>query len=786
MAELRGKTEEARREIRDAGRSALGRPALMRCAEWLIRALLGAILAGGRVLGGASPFGVALVGACGPGWEGFAALLGSVFGYLVSRGLEEGLRYAAGSALVFSVSFAFYDLKLYRRQWFMPLTAALLNGITGVVTLSAQRWTASRALALTGELALTAAGVYAFRWAFSLWTQREARERVALRQRLGLVALGAAALISLSEVELAGTVSVGRLFACIGTAAAGCAAGAGAGAAVGVAAGLAMDLSAGGEPIYAVSYALGGLVVGLLRHRRRVTAALGFALAGGTVFLWSWARGAPLSLVWETAAGSLVFLLLPEGVLGRLGLLFPSQPGPTPTPWAAQTAQRRLREAAGAFSEVFAALRGAFSPPPEGGESPNVIFDRAANRVCAGCILRERCWQSGYEDTYDLLSGVLPQLLEGDDPQRVLFPQRFRDRCVQFPAFFAAVREELGAYRLRRQYAAQLGESRRAVCDQYGDMARVLSETAEAMAAPLTADVKRTRRLRQFLAGRELRCDGLVFFDDQGRSQIQLTGEDAPELAGEVGRRALAGLLDLSLSPAESRDGQVFYHQMEPLMALAGVAGRRRRGQEVSGDAGCWFKDDRGVLFILLCDGMGSGPDARRDSELALHLLEKFLRAGVTAENALKTLDQALGLRGEAGGGFSTVDLLQLDLYTGQGALYKLGAAPSYLKRGGCVTRLAGDALPAGLGDAGRRAPDRICFQVGPGDSLVLLTDGVLDGEDDWLRAKLAGFEGESPAALAEELVGEGEEGSDDKTALVLRVGLRAPEEPEAPAEEAS
>ena len=65
-----------------------------------------------------------------------------------------------------------------------------------------------------------------------------------------------------------------------------------------------------------------------------------------------------------------------------------------------------------------------------------------------------------------------------------------------------------------------------------------------------------------------------------------------------------------------------------------------------------------------------------RESTLAIRLLEQLIQAGVEARRALATLSSALALRGEETGGFTTVDLLQLDLFTGEGELYKLGAAP--------------------------------------------------------------------------------------------------------------
>lgn len=117
-------------------------------------------------------------------------------------------------------------------------------------------------------------------------------------------------------------------------------------------------------------------------------------------------------------------------------------------------------------------------------------------------------------------------------------------------------------------------------------------------------------------------------------------------------------------------------------MAVAGVAARKKDGETVSGDAGTYFKRSDGTLYVLLCDGMGSGPQANRESTLALRLLEQFLQAGVDTEHALVTLSSALALRGEEAGGFTTIDLLQVDLFSGDGVVFKLGAAPTYVRKG--------------------------------------------------------------------------------------------------------
>jgi len=177
---------------------------------------------------------------------------------------------------------------------------------------------------------------------------------------------------------------------------------------------------------------------------------------------------------------------------------------------------------------------------------------------------------------------------------------------------------------------------------------------------------------------------------------------------------------------------------------------------------------------------MGSGPEANRESTLAVRLLEQLLQAGVEAPRALTTLSSALALRGEETGGFTTVDLLQLDLFSGEGELFKLGAAPTYIKKGNEVQRLSGKSLPAGLAEGESTALDRFTLRLAPGDCVLMISDGVCPGpEDGWLRERLAQFDGTSPKDLARELVTQNrKDATDDRTALVIRLDRRVQKSP--------
>jgi len=771
---LRTRAARLREEAVQTGRVVFHASTLVRAAECAIRFLLGAVLAGAEVFGGYAPFGLCMVGASGSGIGGFAALLGACFGYLSYRGFVDSLRYIAAAVLTFSVAFAFYDVKLYRKAWFMPVVTALLCGATGFVYLSDRGWMTSDIIFFATELLFAGAGVYFYRTAFSPWTEG-AEEELNLYQTVSLLIFGGTVLITLSQISLFRDISLGRLAASLAVMLIAYKGKMGMGAAVGVSAGLAMDLAAGNGPYYSMAYGLSGLIAGVFWKESRLFAALAYVVANAVAVLWTWESGIRISGLYEVFIASVIFLVLPDVVLRRVGALLPREEKGETAQRAGQYVKGRLEETAAAFKDLYTSLRESFRSAPDNLGDVASVFDKAASRVCRRCALRDSCWQRDYVTTFNALNDATPAMVDRGRGIFDDFPAHFTSRCLHFPDFLCAANEELTSYLCRRQYQSRLGETRQAVCRQYAELGYILNRAAVQMGSKLAADPGREKKLRRHLAALGLEGTACCFYDDNGHLRVETSNDPLLRQPEEADK--LSALLDIALRTPEVEGDRLVFTQAEPLMAVAGVAARRREGETVSGDAGAWFHRTDGALYILLCDGMGSGVDANRDSTLTVTLLERFLKAGVEPESALRTLNSALALRGETEGGFTTIDLLEIDLFTGESALFKFGAAPTYVRKKNIVTRFTGAALPAGLttGDAVR--PDLTRISLEAGDCVVLVSDGVTAGfEDGWLRESLAAFDGDSPKDLARRLIeqsSEKSEAADDRTAMVVRLAAR-------------
>ena len=686
---------------------------LTAAGEIALRFLLGAVLAAGRILGDCTPFALGFVAASGAGVGGFAALVGAGAGCLLALPLAEALRYLAAAILIYAAAFAFFDLKVYAARLFMPLVAAGLDGMTSFVYLAEQGWTAQAVIGYFTEVLLVFCSARCFR----VCVQPEAEE--AERTAAGVFAAGCV-VIALHQAALPFGLDLGAALAAAGVLWIGRSMGAFAGTAIALALGLCVDLASGGGAVYTAVFGAAGLACAGAGRGGRLLRSVTFFAGAAAVTLWSFGTTETFLPFWNALLGAVLWLCLPKKQLAALDALLPA-PTPAPLPRVAPAMTVPKPEA----------------PPPAG---TLVGVEEAQARL--------RRQAAAFHCLYEGLRGSLDG---GETPfdSADLF-RRASERACPGCAFRSACwSRELSATRTALQGAAE-GLQRRGRADPvdipvpFAARCSRINELVNAMNQEYAAFRTRQRYQRRL------------------REQRRALWRQYERISGVLLESAEA--LEPERVPAAGATPR--------FKAVAGVAAGKREGQAVSGDAGGWFKDGRNGVWVVLCDGMGSGEAAARDSRFAYRLVEQFLTAGVRPETALATVAGALALRWESEGSFTTIDLLRLDLVTGEGVVYKLGAGPTYLRRDGQLSRITSQSLPAGLQSG---AADVSRFRLGAGDLAVLVSDGITDGtEDGWVREQISTFSTGSPRDLALTLLNHDSPAADDRTAIVLRLEGRA------------
>lgn len=737
----------------------------------------GFLMSAGQLMGKLAPFGVAAVAAVPGGLNGASTLAGAALGYLVTGPLEWGIRYAAGCVVVFTLLFIFQDAKWSRLPWAAPLTAGLVMAATGLLGCAAAGLSLLDELpGIVSESALCAGGAFFFREALS--PRRALTELAGKRHDAAVAILAACALMSLARIQFMGVVSLGRVLALLVVMTASLKGGSFAGAAAGTAFGLAMDASAGTAGLYTMAWAFSALCAGVFSRFGRLAFLSVFVVSDALAVYVSGLELVNWPPLFEAFAASVVFMLIPSGVLTQAGaLVTPLAPGVGES-GLRKYASRRVEGIARAYMDVCAvAQRGA-----EYVNDNDVarVFDRAAGAACAKCAKRGECWVSGYMETLDALNSATAAMNERGRLEEGDVPEWFRTRCVNMPAFVAAVNGELRALAYRAQYRERLKEGRAAAWGQYRDFAEILSQVSHELGSLNGADPLAERRLMRYLRTLDIEADAAVFRDSTGRLRAVIESGRLGALTKDPSwLDRLSAVLGVRLcTPCDGAEGRLTLLEAEPLCASVGIAALKKPGERVSGDRGTYFKTDAGALCVILSDGMGSGEDAAGESCEAVAILERFLRSGVDPAVAMKILNSVMLLRNGDEWGYATVDLMYIDLFTGEASFYKYGAAPSYVRSGKSVRRIDCESLAAGMTAGEGAKPDMVHMHLHPESVAVIASDGVVSGaQDGWLRSILADCDGRDMKALARtvlrracEEMGEG----DDMTVLAVRVDARA------------
>lgn len=200
------------------------------------------------------------------------------------------------------------------------------------------------------------------------------------------------------------------------------------------------------------------------------------------------------------------------------------------------------------------------------------------------------------------------------------------------------------------------------------------------------------------------------------------------------------------------------YHFLEEpaFYILTGIAKAVKETEKTSGDNYSFFEIERGRVAAILSDGMGSGENACEESGKVIEMMERFMEAGFRKEMAVQIINGALSVRDQEQD-MSTLDICELNLYTGGCDFIKVGAACTYIKRGNMVDRLSAENLPLGI--FGQIEPEEVHRQLYDGDYVIMLSDGILDAAsqgagEEFLTEIIGRISNTNPDEIANQILG--------------------------------
>ena len=424
-------------------------------------------------------------------------------------------------------------------------------------------------------------------------------------------------------------------------------------------------------------------------------------------------------------------------------------------------------------------MSAAFGELAEGYLAPAAMPDEQAlmtslrERLCDGCPGYGECWAGtenrGARLLCDLVALAVTQ--EGDLFEEGVPPDLQR-RCRRSRLFEERVGPLLSDFADARRSQLKRGADNRLISAQFLQAQALLDGLAEEQSRPLRLRDAAARRVTSALARAGIDIAEALSIPGS-RAGLALTLREGRWTEAAANRAALCLGRDYRVSGIWGNTLRA--RRVPKLSAEIGAGSASREPGAASGDSHLTAMLDDERLLAIICDGMGSGEAAGRESAQAARLLGRFLAAGAGWSLAVETVN-ALLINSAAEDMFSTVDMLIFDLATGMAELVKLSACPTLIARDGGVQRVEGGRLPLGILDQVQPAASRV--RLMPGDVLLMASDGVLDAADpEAIEHLLIHAEGDMNA-LSEQILALAQSASqrpDDMTAICVKVVANQP-----------
>lgn len=740
--------------------------------------IAGAVISRGATLGELSPFGASFTAAL-PFRYLPSGMLGAALSYLFSSPLSS-FRYIAVVIAVGAIRWVFHELKKVSESRLYPAAVAFIPIFaTGIALTFSNQSELSEVYECVIEALIAAAGAYFMSRTARMFESRRALSGFSQQELACLSMTGCILLLSLSPL-LIGTVSVGRLLAVLAVllfARYGSVKG---GSIAGVATGAVFALSDDGRLFLAAGYALTGLIGGLLAPMGKVAVVFS-ALVCNTMFaVASPEQGMVASIALETAIASVVFLLIPKDAGNFLSAIFTDDSAAVSQEAVRRNVTMRLDHCAGALENVSSCVT-AVSDKLSRLYEPNAdwIYEHAAEDTCRGCGLRVYCWEKQRDMTLDDFHRLTELLKENATVGAGDIEDRFLKRCCKSGELARSITRSYREYRQLEAARHRITQVRSVIAGQFAGLSDILHDLATEFDEAEGYDTACSERVIEALS-----AAGMTVVDCSCRTgtvggmtvELELavgrkTALSQQQLCREVGKACGRYFEQPSLSFEGDRARAVMCEL--PLYDLEiGSSQHVCDNGELCGDCLNYFSNGAGSTVAMISDGMGSGGRAAVDSNMAVSIMSKLCKAGLSYDCSLAVVNSSLMIKSEEES-LATLDLIDFNCFTGRVRLMKAGACTTFVRRSGNILQKDMPSLPLGILNEARFVTDDLVLSAD--DWIVMVSDGVMVGAVDWIVELIDSWHRGSAEELARHIVEEARRRrenahDDDITAVAMRV----------------
>lgn len=697
---------------------------------------LGLLVSKGAVLGTLAPFGAAFAAAV-PFSYVPAASLGAGIGYIL-LGSNDTFRYVAVIAAIAALRWLLNDIKkLSSSVLFAPLVSfvpMLATGITLMFVSTSRLTDFSMSLI---EAVVAGAGAYFLGRTANLLMSSYSLGSFSKQELAVLSFSGCILVLSLGSLEFYG-ISVGRIFAVLIILLAARYGSVAGGSIFGTATGVVFSLTSTDMAFLGAGYAFGGLMGGLFASTGKVAVAVAFTLCNTVLSFAAENTQLVLRIFAESAFAAGIFMLIPKEAGIRLKSAFEPKEEGMGAEAIKSNVICRLSYASKALESVKDCVQNVASKLKEKqGDSFDYVYSFSAQSACKSCGLKSYCWQNQAEITKDDFSR-LGQVLktEGFVTDKTV-EEKFSKKCCKPREIAKSINEGYREYLSALEAEKRIAQVRSATSTQLSAVSRLLSDMCDEFDTFTRYDLAAADRLSE-----KLRREGFSVTDcscrfEQGKGmtvELELRLSSKKELNKSALRREVSlccgKTFDAPVISISDENARLIFSELARFDADIASSQHIKGSKGLCGDCANYFSAGSGNMVAVISDGMGTGGRAAVDSNMAVSILKKLTQAGLSFDSALSVINASLMAKSEQET-LATLDVTDINLFSGKVTFFKAGAPLTFVKRGGRILKRECPSLPAGILTDVKFAKDSLTLRHG--DRILMVSDGALFNDDAWL-----------------------------------------------------
>lgn len=421
----------------------------------------------------------------------------------------------------------------------------------------------------------------------------------------------------------------------------------------------------------------------------------------------------------------------------------------------------------------------------ESGELSKTICRMVASDICAGCVMKSKCWVDEAEDTCNVFDELITNCIVDSSITYNNLPNRFITKCAHNQVMFKTVCSICETFKLKQNYRVKLLRFKSIINNQFMHLNRILDRMNNKISSGVRLNSADSMEALNALQNDGINASEVYVMDSASKKQTviikckeALNDEEArkfvPMILGEALGRNYT--YDHKTLP-ENRSSEYSYtfNEEYTYRLSTGFASCCKEDNIYSGDKNSNTVLSNGLHMLAICDGMGCGKKAGKQSERVLNMLEEMLNCGYDETQAIDMVNSILVLdeRDEI---FTALDLFLFDLNKGVGEFVKAGASPSYIKRGTETEVISYDTLPVGILEETHIKKGLKKFQKG--DYIYFMSDGYyecMNNNDTQVSQCILKYNYRNPQKIAEAMFNDAiananGRASDDVSVMVVKV----------------